>query len=603
MRPSVGSAPQIALLTTVFVLIAACAPQRAGESSTALIRQGSQPAAASGGSALADDSTAFQAAGSGDQVQDKTLVIGIAAEVRGFSPLNNLQNKYVEDLVLGNLFIQNEQGRWSPAIAAEHPSLENGTWKIFGDGTQETLYRIRPGVKWHDGVEFTVHDLVFFWTIGRDPDIPWTHDRVHTIKQMEPLDDYTLRATWSIWEAEADAIDLRLMWPLPRHILEGAYTTDKHRFINHPYWTTDFVGLGPYKLARFVPGSHLELVANDDYVLGRPKIKNVVVRFYQDANVLIAALLSGDAHMTLHGATSEGGLSMADGIVLGTRWSGTREGKVLFNPYRIATIAIQSNPDLSRPASLGDVRVRQALFHTIDRQTLVEERFHGFTSVAEAWVPQDDPDYAMMAEGLPRYPFDPAAAQRLLAEAGWTQGADGMLASASGGKLELEIRADGTDAERTATAIGDYWKRAGIDTSLVFIPRARTSDHEWMARFPGVRTHFMVAAPVGGAASRFQCQRVPTERNNWINHTSNPAGYCSAEMQRWTDALESAYPFPARMEPFREMMRIALRDLPYLPLYFESEAVAVRANVGGINRVPPKNRGRIGMHAHLWAFV
>ena len=66
------------------------------------------------------------------------------------------------------------------------------------------------------------------------------------------------------------------------------------------------------------------------------------------------------------------------------------------------------------------------------------------------------------------------------------------------------------------------------------------------------------------------------------------------------NAFERAFPFNARMEPFREMMRIALKDLPYLPLYFESEAVAVRSNVAGINRVPPKNRGRIGMHSHEW---
>jgi hypothetical protein len=71
-------------------------------------------------------------------------------------------------------------------------------------------------------------------------------------------------------------------------------------------------------------------------------------------------------------------------------------------------------------------------------------------------------------------------------------------------------------------------------------------------------------------------------------------------MERWIQAMDTAFPFNARIEPFREIMRVALRELPYLPLYFESEAVAVRSNVGGINRVPPKNRGRIGMHAYTW---
>ena len=73
-----------------------------------------------------------------EQITDKTLIIGIASEVRGFSQLNNMQNKYVEDLIHGNLFLQDEQGRWFPALAAEAPRLDNGTWRLFDDGTSET---------------------------------------------------------------------------------------------------------------------------------------------------------------------------------------------------------------------------------------------------------------------------------------------------------------------------------------------------------------------------------------------------------------------------------------------------------------------------------
>jgi len=589
-----------ALVAAISLIAVACAPARPG-SDSAFVRQGAQPASAGGGNFETGGLTALQSQ-SGEQITDKTLVIGIANEVRGFSNLNNMQNKYVEDLVEGNLFIQDEQGRWFPALAAEAPRLDNGTWKLNDDGTSEAIYKIRPGVKWHDGVEFTVHDLVFWWKIARDKEIPWSHDRVETIKSMEVLDDHTLRATWTIWEAEGDTIDLRLMWPLPRHILEASYNVDKQQFINHPFWNVEFVGLGPYKVSRFVHGSHIELLAHDDYILGRPRIKHAVIRFYQDTNVLIAALLSGDAHVTLHGSTSEGALTMSDGILLGTRWSETREGKVLFNPYRIALVAIQWNPAYHRPAAMGDVRVRQALLHAIDRQTLVDQRFAGFTSVAEAWVPTEDPDHATMADGLVRYPYDPNRAQQLLADAGWQRGADGVLTNPSGGKFELEYRAVGSDAETTATVIADYWKRVGIETQLNFVARARATDQAWMAKFPGVRDHNMVSVAVGGASSRYTCTRVASERNNWVTQASNPPGYCTEEMERSFEAFERAFPFNARIEPFRDMMRIALKDLPYLPLYFESEAVAVRSTVGGINRVPPKNRGRIGMHAHTWTF-
>ena len=86
------------------------------------------------------------------------------------------------------------------------------------------------------------------------------------------------------------------MWPLPRHILEEVYNADKQRLINHPYWSTEFIGLGPYKLAHFEHGSHLDLVAHDDYILGKPRIK---VPYFAMVNLIagekiVPELVQGD---------------------------------------------------------------------------------------------------------------------------------------------------------------------------------------------------------------------------------------------------------------------------------------------------------------------
>src|SRR5207245_8863278 len=117
--------------------------------------------------------------------------------------------------------------------------------------------------------------------------------------------------------------------------------------------------LGPYKLTRFEPGSRLDLTAFDEYVLGKPPIGKVVVQFYQDSNVLITALLSGAVQMTLQGGNRDGALSMNEGITLATEWAKSGEGKVLFNPNRINTLAVQWNQQLQQPAALGDLRVRR----------------------------------------------------------------------------------------------------------------------------------------------------------------------------------------------------------------------------------------------------
>lgn len=581
----------------LLALTLSCAPARQpGEPGSAMVVQ--EPSALGGG---AQNVGASAERGSSGQPQDKTLVIGLAAEVRGFSPLNNMQNKYVEDLVQGNLFLQDEQGRWFPAIAAEPPSIEAGTWVLHEDGTSEAVYKVKKGVRWHDGVEFTVHDLVFFWTVALDPEIPWgSRSQPLRISRMEPLDNYTLHTAWNRWESEIDTADLRWFWPMPRHILEETYLADKLRFINHPFWSTGFVGLGPYKLVRFEQGSHLDLTANVDYVLGPPKIKNIIVKFYADQAVLMSSLLAGSVQMTLHGAVAEGALSMTNGILLANQWSASAQGKVIFHPYRIALVAVQMNPDLQWPAVLADLRVRQALLHAVDRQSLVQEQYSGLSEVAHGWIHTRDPDYQQIADAVRPYEYAPSRARQLLGAAGLQPGQEGMLVDGAGQRLQLEYRAIGRDYQSTATIVADQWKRAGIEVQLTFVPEARLRDNEYLAKFPAFRSHYMIAGPSGGALNRYSCTTVPSPANNWLAQNANAAGYCTPAMEAHWAAADRAFPFAARIGPFKEMMRVALRDLPYLPLYFESEPVAVASKVVGVNSVPPKERGRIGMLVYRW---
>ena len=73
-------------------------------------------------------------------------------------------------------------------------------------------------------------------------------------------------------------------------------------FANLPYWTTEFVGLGPYKVGTWVQGSYTEANAFDSYYLGRPKIDRVILRYYTDATVLATNLLSGDIDLVAIGS-------------------------------------------------------------------------------------------------------------------------------------------------------------------------------------------------------------------------------------------------------------------------------------------------------------
>src|SRR5439155_23938047 len=124
-----------------------------------------------------------------------------------------------------------------------------------------------------------------------------------------------------------------------------------------PFWTTQFVGTGAYRVRDYQTGSHLILAANDAYVLGRPKIDEIEVRFIQDAQALIANLLSGQVQMTLGRR-----LSIEQGIQVTNQWP---DGQMLVSTSNWLALYPQFvNPS---PAVVANVQFRRALLHATNR--------------------------------------------------------------------------------------------------------------------------------------------------------------------------------------------------------------------------------------------
>src|SRR5207244_877039 len=153
---------------------------------------------------------------------------------------------------------------------AELPAQDRGTWVVRPDGTMQTTYRLRPGITWHDGNPLTARDLVFGWTVTMDPDIPMTASiAMQQIQRMEASDDLTLAIEWrSTYPFAAELVESAAA-PLPTHLLAASYGTEsKEQFLQLPYWTRSFVGVGPFQLAEWGPGSHLVLTAYDRFYGG-----------------------------------------------------------------------------------------------------------------------------------------------------------------------------------------------------------------------------------------------------------------------------------------------------------------------------------------------
>src|SRR6266545_1199961 len=176
-------------------------------------------------------------------------------------------------------------GSAQPRLLRELPSIEAGTWKVFDDGSMETIWKLRAAT-WHDGTPFSARDVIFSYQVYRDPDLPNSRQNiVKFIASMEQADPTTVVVRWSEAYPYADRLELRELLILPAYILESTYLEAKQQLLSQPYFSSnEYVGLGPFRIAAWEPGSHLDLVAFDQFFLGRPRLDRIQVKFIPDMN-------------------------------------------------------------------------------------------------------------------------------------------------------------------------------------------------------------------------------------------------------------------------------------------------------------------------------
>src|SRR5689334_11863896 len=156
-------------------------------------------------------------------------------------------------------------------LAERVPSLDDGTVTLLPDGRMRVVYPIRKGVTWHDGTPLTAQDLVFSHRFLTDPGIPnFQLDSIPMMESAEAPDDFTFVITFKGPYNRFNQLGLRAFWPYPRHILEAPYerylaTKNPDEVINLRYWTTEYIHMGPFRLAAFEPGDTIVMQAYDGY--------------------------------------------------------------------------------------------------------------------------------------------------------------------------------------------------------------------------------------------------------------------------------------------------------------------------------------------------
>ena len=338
-------------------------------------------------------------------VKGGALSVCQSAEPPGLDPTSDTAAA-IDRIVWSNLFETlikvDDQGRLLPGLAEQ--------WEVSEDGKTYT-FRLRKNVRFHNGEPFNA--AVAKWNLERvmAADTKNIHpEYFRVIAAMATPDDNTLEVTLK----DVDALFLI-------HMAEGDAAMLPMK--GYEQAKSQPVGTGPFKFSKWVPGDRVELVRFDGYWNPElPYLDKVTFRFISDATAQVAALKAGDLDVIGWLTAPE----MAQELDQDKRF------KVLAGASTSDVILSTNN----KAKPFDNPKVRQAMAHAIDRQMIIDLAMSGYgTPIGSHWSPAA-PYYADLVD---TYPYNPARAKQLLADAGYPNGIEAVLRVP--GKYPYSVRA------------------------------------------------------------------------------------------------------------------------------------------------------------------
>ncbi len=467
-----------------------------------------------------------------------------------------------------NTILFDQLTRYSPDDLSPSPALATD-WVADEDGLAWT-FTLRDGVVWSDGEPFDAADVAFtFNDVVLDPELgAQSASQFSSIETVEIVDDLTVRFVLNTPFSALPYYLASFAGIVPEHVLGDA---------ENPLTVASFnkqtpVTTGPFRVAEFVPGSYVRLEANPLHWAGEPKIAGIVFRIIADPNTQVAQALAGELDIVTRLSAS-----LAEGVERSPELEVLRQSQNLF--YWVALN--QEDPRFQ------DVLVRRALLSALDREAMINAVLQGYGQVATGPVA---PLLGALYNGdVATYPYDPEEAGRLLDEAGWTLGDDGVRRK-DGEPLEIEVPTGQFGYLVPATLLmQQYWEELGIVVDVQVM--------EWNAYIQQVVVNRDYQAslawwsmpPTADVAPYFSCDAVGSG--------NNIPNYCSAELDELMRAGRRAITEEDQIEAYDAMQVFTAEELPYLFLWYPDILTAKRTSLQGF---PEINASTAFQHAVDW---
>ncbi|HEY5997539.1 MAG TPA: ABC transporter substrate-binding protein [Candidatus Deferrimicrobiaceae bacterium] len=476
-------------------------------------------------------------------IDEGTVVIALSGAPSALDPriATDAYSEQLLQMTHAGLLRRDAAGKLEPDLAS---SFETRT-------PTDILFRLRPGLRFHDGREITSADVRYTFEWIGDPANRSPHRAIFgKIAAIETPDRHAVR--FRLKEPFAPFLSELTRGIVPAGTPARGYAPP--------------IGAGPFAVADFEPGDSVTLVPFRGYHDGPPALSHVVVKFIPDSTLRFLELKMGSVNFVLNGIDPE------------------MLPEAAKNPNLVVEEAAGSNASYLgfnlEDRTLSDPRVRRAIAMAVDRGTIVRTLWRGKADLADSILA---PAFWAHAEGLPPVPFDPRGAGRLLDEAGYRDpDGDGPAMRFT---LTYKTSQDALRL-RIATAIQEQLRKVGIGLDV--------RSYEWGTFFGDIKKGNFQLYGLTWVGLRdpdiyhlaFNSKRMPPDG-------ANRNRYRNAEVDGLTEAGQRETDPRKRKAIYDRVQRILARDLPVFPLWINRNVLVRDRRVAGFRITPDEDYSHV----------
>jgi peptide/nickel transport system substrate-binding protein len=487
--------------------------------------------------------------------QEKAITIALTADAVILDPhaANELSGNIMFYHVYDPLVTRTAELGFEPGLAE--------SWKVVDDLTW--VFKLRRGVKFHNGEELKASDVVYTFERARKA---LMSSLVANIASAKALDDYTVE----------------VKTPKPYAVLHMAMAeilivNEKYaKSVGDEQMGLKPMGTGPYKLTEWVKEDRIVLNAFADHWRGKPKIDKVTFKPITNAATRTAALLTGGVDVIQD-------LAVRD--VTGVK--NNNQFKVITRPSLlnlvIALDTREKSPTIDLPVNpMRDRRVREAIARAININAIGSVVMNGFSTPSDQYVPNSHLGYVDGIDFRKQYPFDLDKAKELMKNAGFEKGFTMTLDTTNNRYVN--------DAA-IAQAIAGMLARINIKLELNLMPRSNFFGY---IRVPSDKSSFIMSGwdtPSGDAGNMYSVLMYSRSKKPGYGQ-ANRGDYSNAEFDSWIDKADATADMKKRDEYLQEATKIAIKDIPMIPIHYEQDIYAAKQSVTVVPR----------MDKFIWAY-